>query len=49
MDLIVQKAVELGAYSIIPVEMKRCVVRLDAKKAQKKQQRWQQIAEGGEG
>ena len=36
MDLIVQKAVELGAYSIIPVEMKRCVVRLDAKKAQKK-------------
>ena len=46
MDLIVQKAVELGAYSIIPVEMKRCVVRLDAKKAQKKQQRWQQIAEG---
>ena len=25
MDLIVQKAVELGAYSIIPVEMKRCV------------------------
>ncbi len=37
MDLIVQKAVELGAYSIIPVEMKRCVVRLDAKKAQKKQ------------
>ena len=47
MELIVQKAVELGAYSIIPVEMKRCVVRLDAKKAQKKQQRWQQIAEGG--
>ena len=36
MDLIVQKAVELGAYSIIPVEMKRCVVRLDAKKALEK-------------
>lgn len=47
MELIVQKAVELGAYSVIPVEMKRCVVRLDAKKAEKKRQRWQQIAEGG--
>ena len=47
MELIVQKAVELGAFSIIPVEMKRCVVRLDAKKAEKKRQRWQQIAEGG--
>lgn len=47
MELIIQKAVELGAYSVIPVEMKRCVVRLDAKKAEKKRQRWQQIAEGG--
>ena len=45
MELIIQKAVELGAYSIVPVEMKRCVVKLDAKKAQKKTARWQQISE----
>ena len=45
MDLIIQKAVELGAYEIIPVETKRCVVKLDGKKAAKKVERWQQIAE----
>ena len=45
MELIIQKAVELGAYSVIPVETKRCVVKLDAKKASKKVARWQQIAE----
>lgn len=44
MDLIVQKAVELGAYEIIPVEMKRSVVRLDEKKAAKKTDRWNEIA-----
>lgn len=45
MEMIVQKAVELGAYEIVPVETRRCVVKLDAKKAEKKVQRWQQIAE----
>lgn len=45
MELIIQKAVELGVYEIIPVEMKRCVVKLDAKKADKKIARWQQISE----
>ena len=45
MELIIQKAVELGAYAVIPVEMKRCVVKLDAKKAEKKAARWQQISE----
>lgn len=45
MELIIQKAVELGAFEIIPVETKRCVVKLDAKKADKKVSRWQQIAE----
>ncbi|MCI8321415.1 MAG: 16S rRNA (uracil(1498)-N(3))-methyltransferase [Dorea sp.] len=44
MELIVQKAVELGVYQIIPVAMKRCVVRLDEKKAQKKTKRWQEIS-----
>ncbi|MFQ8702987.1 MAG: RsmE family RNA methyltransferase [Eisenbergiella sp.] len=41
MEFIVQKLVELGAYRIVPVSMKRSVVRLDAKKAKAKQERWQ--------
>ena len=45
MELIIQKAVELGVYSIIPVATKRCVVKLDDKKAKSKIARWQQIAE----
>lgn len=45
MELIVQKAVELGAYKIIPVAAKRCVVKLDEKKAANKVNRWQGIAE----
>ena len=45
MELIIQKAVELGACQVIPVETKRCVVRLNGKKAAKKVERWQQIAE----
>ena len=45
MELIIQKAVELGAYSIVPVSTRRCVVKLDNKKAEKKVFRWQQIAE----
>lgn len=44
MELIVQKAVELGAYEVIPVETKRAVVKLDQKKASKKVARWQEIA-----
>lgn len=44
MELIIQKAVELGASEIIPVASKRSVVKLDAKKAAKKVQRWQEIA-----
>ncbi len=45
MELIIQKAVELGVYEIIPVAMKRSVVKLDAKKEKNKRLRWQQIAE----
>ena len=44
MELIVQKSVELGVYRIIPVSTRRSVVKLDEKKAQKKTERWQQIA-----
>lgn len=47
MELIVQKAVELGAYEIIPVETKRAVVKLDEKKASKKVERWNSIAQSG--
>lgn len=45
MELIIQKAVELGAYEIIPVAAKRCVVKLDEKKAGSRIARWQGIAE----
>ena len=44
MELIIQKAVELGVYEIIPVAMKNCVVKLDEKKAAAKTTRWQEIA-----
>ncbi len=44
LELIIQKAVELGVYEIIPVAMKNCVVKLDEKKAAAKAARWQEIA-----
>lgn len=45
MEMIIQKAVELGVYQVIPVAAKRCVVKLDDKKAKSKIARWQGIAE----
>lgn len=45
MELIIQKAVELGAFEVIPVAMKRCIMKLDEKKEKNKLARWQQIAE----
>lgn len=45
MELIIQKAVELGVYEVVPVSMKRCVVKLDEKKQKSKISRWQSIAE----
>lgn len=45
MELVIQKAIELGATSIVPVKAKRCVVKLDDKKEEKKRTRWQAIAE----
>ena len=36
MELIIQKCTELGAKSFIPVEMERCVVKLDSKAQAKK-------------
>ncbi|MCR5294528.1 MAG: 16S rRNA (uracil(1498)-N(3))-methyltransferase [Lachnospiraceae bacterium] len=45
MELIVQKAVELGAARIVPVAMQRSVVKLDEKKAAARRKRWQAIAD----
>ena len=45
MELIIQKSVELGVNAIIPVEMNRCVVKIDNKSENKKIERWQKISE----
>lgn len=45
MEMIIQKCVELGVCEIIPVETKRCVVKIDDKKKESRVQRWQAIAE----
>lgn len=45
MELIIQKAVELGVAEVVPVACKRCIVKLDAKKEKSKLARWQGIAE----
>jgi 16S rRNA (uracil1498-N3)-methyltransferase len=44
MDLIVQKAVEIGAAEIVPIISDRTVVRLDEENARSKQTKWQSIA-----
>ncbi len=45
MELIIQKAVELGVYQIIPVSTRRSVVKLEGKKEEAKIRRWNSIAE----
>lgn len=45
LELIIQKAVELGVYEIVPVITKRTVVKIDDKKADKKLERYNGIAE----
>ncbi len=45
LELIIQKAVELGVAQIVPVAMKRCVVKLDDRKAAAKLPRWNAISE----
>lgn len=44
MEWIIQKAVELGVDTVVPVATSRSVVRLDAAAGAKKQERWQKIA-----
>ncbi len=44
MDLIVQKAVEIGAAEIAPIISDRTIVQVDSESAAQKQTKWQQIA-----
>lgn len=44
MDLILQKAVELGVSRIVPLLTRRTVVRVDDGDSERKRERWQQIA-----
>jgi len=44
MDLIVQKAVEIGASEIAPLASERTIVDIDQKEAARKQAKWQQVA-----
>ena len=44
LEFVIQKSVEMGAVSIVPVMMKRSIVRLDEAKATKKLDRWNSIA-----
>lgn len=45
MELIIQKTTEIGINKIFPVDMVRCVVKLQEKEEKKKIDRWQKIAE----
>ena len=45
MELIIQKGTELGVAEFIPVNMKRCIVKLDGKDEAKKIDRWNKISE----
>ena len=45
LELIIQKAVELGVRRVVPVETRRCVAKLDKRKAEARVRRWQAIAE----
>lgn len=44
LDLITQKATELGVNRIVPLVSENCVVKYDAKKSKARQERWQKIA-----
>ena len=44
MDLIVQKATELGAAAVYPIVSDRTVVRLDKSEAESKREKWQRVA-----
>lgn len=43
MDWIIEKAVEMGVAAIVPLAAQRCVVRLSAERAEKRQAHWQAV------
>lgn len=45
MEIVIQKAVELGVSRIVPLALERSVVRLAGDKAEAKRARWQKIAD----
>lgn len=45
METVIEKAVELGVYEIIPVAMKYCVAKIDPKKEEARIGRWQKISQ----
>ena len=45
MEYIIQKTTEIGVKNIYPVNLERCIVKLDSKSEAKKIDRWQKIAE----
>lgn len=45
MEYIVQKSTELGVKAIVPIQIKRCIVKIQPKDETKKIARWQKIAE----
>ncbi len=45
MELIIQKAVELGVSEIVPVEMKRCIAKIEKNKVKQKTERFNMISE----
>lgn len=46
MDFLIQKAVELGVYQVIPIFTEHCVVRLKGEKLKKRMQHWRKIIIG---
>jgi len=44
MELIIQKATELGACGIVPLEAERSIVRLEDRKKEERRERWQRVA-----
>ncbi|MCR6544941.1 16S rRNA (uracil(1498)-N(3))-methyltransferase [Dehalobacterium formicoaceticum] len=44
MELIIQKCTEIGIKKLIPVQMKRTIVKLSSEKEEKRRERWQRVA-----
>lgn len=43
LDLVIQKAVELGVHALVPVLTERCMIELDTRRAERRQQHWQSV------